>query len=422
MANDFSKEEIVMYTNTLERFEDQLIVSKMIKKYDVDPVTAERTNDRIWVTQPYISIAEDGEDVTDLIKDTTQLSVPITLGYRKNVANKLKANEYRDQVQEGKIEKAAIQALSSAVNVSCLNVASLQGTIVVTSDSASSSASATKTGFDKIAECKSNFLEQGIPNMENYIMLSSRDYNGMASNLAARTVQDISKSAYERAFIQRVANFDCFELDYAVQCAANAATVTISGANQYFTPKSTSTATTGEQSNYDNRFQTLTVDTTVGVVAGDSFTIADVYAVHHITKQSTGQLKTFRVISVLSGTQMVIMPAIVSNGGSTDAEAAYQNVNSTPADGASLTFLNSVAKPMNPFFHSDAMYITPGTIPIPKDAGVKVMQETTENGYQLTFRKWTTGFNDNIYYRWDVKWGVTMVQPEMAGILMFSQT
>jgi len=422
MANDFSKEEIVMYERVLERFEDQLIISKMITKYDVDPVQAERTNDQIWVPQPYIATAEDGEDVTDLIKDTTQLSVPITIGYRKNVARKMKASEYRDSIQENRIANAAIQGLSSQINVDCLDVASKQGTIVVTSDSASSSATATKTGFDKIAECKSNFLEQGIPNMNNYIMLSSRDYSGMASNLAARTVQDISKTAYEKAYIQKVANFEAFELDYANQCAANAATVTISGANQYHTPKATSTATTGETANYDNRRQQITVDTTTGVVAGDAFTVADVYAVHHITKQSTGQLKTFRVISVDSSTKMTISPPFISNGGGTDAEEAYQNINSTPADGASLTFLNSTAKPINPFFHSDAMYITPGTIPLPKDSGVKVLQETTENGFQLTYRRWTTGFNDNIYWRWDFKYGITMVQPEMAGILLFSQT
>jgi hypothetical protein len=52
--------------------------------------------------------------------------------------------------------------------------------------------------------------------------------------------------------------------------------------------------------NVDNRYQTVTVSSTTGVVAGDAFTIDGIEAVHHITKRSTGELKTFRVIEVVT--------------------------------------------------------------------------------------------------------------------------
>jgi hypothetical protein len=87
------------------------------------------------------------------------------------------------------------------------------------------------------------------------------------------------------------------------------------------------TASTGGVLNVDNRYQTVTVSTTTGVVAGDAFTIDGIEAVHHITKRSTGELKTFRVIEVVNGTSMVISPPIISAAITpTDAELQYQNV------------------------------------------------------------------------------------------------
>lgn len=422
MPNAFSKDEIVMQTEVMEEFDDSLLVTRQVNKFNVDPVTAERTNDKVWVKQPLIATAEDGDDVTDLIKSTTRLSVPITISYVKNVARTMTATEYRDALQSGEIKRAALQGLASAINLAALTVASNQGTLVVTSASASSSTTAGSTGFDLIADCDSIFREQGIPTMDNSVLLSPRDYNGMASNLAARTLQPKSATAYEKALIGEVSGFDAFKMDYAKRCAANAATVTIDGANQYYTPVSTRTATTGETSNIDNRYQQITVDTTTGVTAGDAFTCANVLSIHHITKEATAQNKTFRVISVDSATTMTISPPMISNGGGTDAEEAYQNVDSTPADGAALTFKNIAAADINPFFHRNAMYLTPGTFEFPSDVGIKIMKESTSNGFQLCYKTWSTGFDNNIYWTWLVKFGITMVQPEMAGILLFGQT
>jgi hypothetical protein len=43
------------------------------------------------------------------------------------------------------------------------------------------------------------------------------------------------------------------------------------------------------------------------VKVGDAFTIAGVNAVHHITKQDTGQLKTFRITAIVSGSLVVLV-------------------------------------------------------------------------------------------------------------------
>jgi hypothetical protein len=147
---------------------------------------------------------------------------------------------------------------------------------------------------------------------------------------------------------------------------------------------------------------------------------------HHITKQDTGQLKTFRVTGIVSGAGgsgvVTISPAIVSNGGSTDAEAQYQNVTATPADGAAITFLNIADAPVNCFWHRDAIELLPASLAVPTDAGADIMRATTDQGVELVMQKQFDINTQKTKYRWDTLFGVAMVQPEMAGIMLFSQT
>lgn len=312
--------------------------------------------------------------------------------------------------------------LASDINVSVLSVASNQGTIVAKRTTAAG-------GYADVAEADALMNEQGVMMDNRQFALSSRDYNGMASDLAAReTMNNIPTEAYRRSYVGEVAGFQTFKMDYANRLAAAAGTtVTVNGANQYHTPAATSTAATGETSNVDNRTQSLTIAVGGGTVAvGDCFTIAGVNAVHHITKQDTGQLKTFRVTGIVSGAGgsgvVTISPAIVSNGGGTDAEAQYQNVSATPADGAAITFLNTVEAPVNCFWHRDAIELLPASLAVPTDAGADIMRATTDQGVELVMQKQFDINTQKTKYRWDTLYGVAMLQPEMAGIMLFSQT
>lgn len=422
MANEFSKEEVVAFDKMLEGFEDGLIMSRNVSTFETNMQVMERANDTIWRPSPYILSSYDGSDATANFKDVTQLSVPATIGYQKHVPLQLTQKQLRDQMQEGRLGKSAAQRLASDINVSVSNVAALQGTLVVKRTAAAS-------GFDDIAQADSLMNEQGIMQGDRYVALSSRDYNSMANNLAGRqTLNGKTLTAYEKAYMGENAGFETYKLDYSYRLAAAlGTTVTVNGANQYHTPVATSTATTGETSNVDNRYQNLTIAVTSGTVAiGDCFTIAGVYAVHHITKQSTGQLKTFRVVDIVSGAGgsgvVKISPAIVSNGGGTPAEAQYQNVDSTPADGAAITWLNTVAAPANPFWHKDSIEILPASLGIPSDSGAAVLRSTVDNGIEVVMQKFYDINTGLTKYRWDVLYGVANVNPEMNGIMLFSQT
>jgi hypothetical protein len=421
MANSFSKEERVAFENLLEGFQDALVLSRNVSIYNTDQTMMERTNNVIWRPQPYISRSYSGTDMTSNFLDYTQLAVPATIGFNQSVPWVMTATELRDALQEQRLGDSAKQKLASDINVAVMNVASAQGTLVVKRLSAAS-------GFDDVAQCEAIFNEQGVNFDSRYLALSTRDYNGMASNLAGRqTLSGKALTAYDRAYIGQVASFDTFKLDYSNRIAAAAgSSITIDtrdAAVNYQIPKSISTSpTTAERLNVDNRFQTVTVSSTTGVAAGDCFTIANVFAVHHITKQNTGQLKTFRVISVTNSTQMVISPGIVSNQVANTASAEYQNcVVTTKASNAAIVFLNTAAAPINCFWQKDAIEILPGRYAVPADAGANVMRASTDQGIELVMQKQYDINTMKTRYRLDTLFGVVNKQPEMSGIILFGQ-
>jgi hypothetical protein len=223
-----------------------------------------------------------------------------------------------------------------------------------------------------------------------------------------------------------VAGFDTYKMDYANRLAAagggGSITIDTSGAGTQadYAPQATSTSV-GGQINVDNRFQTVTVSSTTGVVAGDAFKIAGVFAVHHITKQSTGQLKTFRVVSVDSGTTMTITPPIIgAQAGATDAQKQYKNVDVAVASNTSaITFLNVNAASVNVFWQRDSLEILPGRYAVPPDAGVAVMRATTDQGIELVLQKFYDIDSMTIKYRMDTLFGVVNKNPRNVGHLTF---
>lgn len=421
MSNSFNKEERVAFENVLEGFQDALVLSRAASMYQTDSTSMERAGDTIWRPQPYIAQSFSGTDQSANFKDNTELAVPATLGFSKSVPWSMTAKELRDALQENRLGDAAKQKLASDINIAIMNVAANQSTLVVKRTVAA-------TGFDDVALCDAIMNEQGVQSFDRYAAFSTRDYNNMASNLANRgTMNQKPTTAYERAYVGNVAGFETYKLDYANRLAAagGGAGLTVdtrATASNYYTPRATSIATTGEVSNVDNRYQTIAISSTTGVVAGDAFTIAGANACHHITKGDTGQLKTFRVISVPSSTTLVISPPIVSNQGATDAEAQYQNTIVTTSATAAITFLNTVAANVNCFWQKDAIEILPGRYAVPSDAGVNVMRASTDQGIELVMQKFYDINTMKTKYRLDCLFGVVNKQPEMSGIILFSQT
>jgi len=423
MANAFNKEERVAFEQILEGFQDAEVMSRNVAKYNTDQQSMERTGDTIWRPQPYVMNSFSGQDQSSNFNDKTQLSVPASINIERSVPWIMSATELRDALQEDRLGDGARQKLASDINVSILNLASMQGTLVVKQTAAA-------TGFDDVALCEAIMNEQGVPSYDRILALSTRDYNGMAGDLADReTMNKKPTAAYERAYVGQIASFDTWKLDYAKAIAAEgvgALTMDTQDAatdNFYVPVALQGTPTTSERVNHDNRYHNITLSATTGIVVGDCFTIAGMYAAHHITKESTGQLKTFRAMEIVDGTTLKISPPIISAVGATEAEVQYQNcVNSTKSGTAALVWLNTVAAKINPFWQKEAMEILPGRYVVPENAGAAVMRGATDSGLELCFTKQFDINTLKTKFRIDVRYGVVCKAPEMAGIILFSQT
>ena len=65
--------------------------------------------------------------------------------------------------------------------------------------------------------------------------------------------------------------------------------------------------------------------------------------------------------------------------------------------------------------------LLPGHYAVPQDAGVAVMRGSTEQGIELVMQKFYDINTMITKYRIDTLFGVVNKQPEMSGVLLFSQ-
>lgn len=415
----FSKEERVLFEDELAAFNDLMVESKTVSVFGTDGQLMERANDTIWRPVPYIMNSQSrtiGTPVTAQV--VNQLTVPSRLNLNRNVTWSMTALELRDAIQEGNIGKGARVRIASDINTSVRNVAAQQGTLIVPITGAAGT-------YDNVALAQAMMDEQGVPSTDRYLFLSPRDANGIAGNLTNvnRSFGNAkSDNAFERSLLgSNIAGFDIYRSDGAFRLGGVNPSITIAtnGAQVRFVPRTVD----ANGNNVDNRTQQVTVSSTTGVTAGSAFQIAGVESVHQITKTATGQLKTFRVISVDSGTTMTISPPITgANSAPTDVERQYKNVEITSTSAtATVTFLNRNTANVNPFWHKDSIQLLPGRYAVPADQGADVMRGTTDQGLELVMTKWFDTSTFMTRFTFDTYYGVVNLAPEMNGAIIFGQ-
>ena len=420
MPSSFTKEERVMFDDMIAGFDDQLVIAKSAEKYEpLSPEEMVHTRDRFWVPAPMISASFDGFDQTSNFGDLTELSVPVSVGFHKVSPKRLSAKDLRNKTAMNNFAKAAKQKLSSDINYALFQRVALEGSIFV-------KRTVSPTGYDDIALNDAAMTEIGIPSTDRVQFLAPRVYNSMAGDLAKRAEATTrSSDAYGRAMINSdIAGFEVFKNDQSIRLgAATGGTTTVNGANQYWVPSATTQLSSTEQVNLDNRYSTLTVTavTYANIKAGDAFTIAGVNSVHMVSKQDTGQLQTFRVISKPSAGVIQIAPALISGQGATSAELEYKNVTATPANGAAITWLNTTTAELNPFFVKGSLLLIPGSFTVDPEDGWNTMRATTDLGIAVQYTRQGEINDLSVKARWDIDFGTSLLNPQMAGNEAFGQ-
>ena len=251
--------------------------------------------------------------------------------------------------------------------------------------------------------------ETAAPTDQRNGILSPADYWGTLGSVSGLYISDKARTALERAKLGMFAGTDTY-MSQNVASHTNGArggTPLVNGAAQVVTYATSANSNT----------QSLICDggsnsITGYVKEGDVFTIANVFAVNWVTKQTQPFLQQFvvRADANTDGTgnfTMTIMPAIITSG-------AYQTVNAAPADNAALTFVGTAATayPQNLIFHPNA--VTLACVPLEMPVGnVEASQQTYKGMTMRLVRQYDIGSDVN-KYRFDTLFGSEALQPELA--------
>lgn len=420
MATSYTKQEQVMFDNVIQDFDDLLVIAKGAELYNpLTPQEAVNAFDKFWMPAPMIGASYDGFDQSANFDGLTQLNVPATIGYHKSIPKTLSSKNLRNTYAMEQFGKAAKQKLASDVNLALFNTAALYGSVVSKRTSAA-------TGYDDVADLDNRFTRIGVPQDNRMAFYAPSAMNAMAGNLAGRSeATERSKNAYEKAMIRSdIAGFEVFKNDQEILlAAASGGATTVNGANQRTVPAATVTSA-GITENKDNRYTDLVITATTyaNIKVGDAFTIAGVNEVHMITKQNTGQLKTFRVVDKPAANTIRIYPAIIDAAEGSIGSKEYANVSAAPANGANITWLNTANAALNPFFRREALVLIPGSFTVSNGDGWSVIQAKTDLGIGITYTRQGSINDLSCKVRWDIDFGTALLNPEMAGVQLFNQT
>ena len=161
---------------------------------------------------------------------------------------------------------------------------------------------------------------------------------------------------------------------------------------------------------------TLTSTGAVSLNAGDTFQIANVYAVNPQNRQAygTNKLRNFVVKTAVSGTDttlsVVVSPAVISAG-------QFQNVSiPTTSATAAITFFNKTGtvSPQNIVMHRNAFTVAMADLELPEGVHFAGRASDKELGMSIRVVRQYTINNDSIPTRLDVLYGWAPLYPELA--------
>jgi len=252
--------------------------------------------------------------------------------------------------------------------------------------------------------------EMAVPSDERCAVLSPADEAALVGSQTALFIQGPANDAYRNGNLGKLAAVDTYMSQNApiLTTGARGGTPLVNGAGQAVTYGST---------NSWGQTQNLVIDGASNSItgwakAGDTFTIAGVYAVNPVTKQALTYLQQFSVqadadSSGAGAVTLSISPAIITSG-------AFQTVSGAPADNAALTFLGSASTSYqeNLMFHKNAFALVAVPMDMPQGA-INVARESYK-GLSVRVVPYYDGTNDISKWRLDLLYGVKAIDPRLA--------
>ena len=411
MANAVTNIPELMFEEFVESYEAGCVLSVEATKSFPGVVEMQRAGDTFYVRQNYHTSVVTGLDISGQSDtDVIERFVPTTFNTPDNVRFSLDAKEMRDPVHMREMGKSAGHRLAAEIDKNLQIQIGLRANMVIKKVSTIT--------WDDAAQADAIMVSRGIGLAERKLFMNAFDHKDIAKDLGNRAYMgNVNMTAYERAKVPDIAGFQTFRMDqaYNLTAAGTVTGLTVSGATSH-----TVTAMTGSAPT-DNRQGAVTVAgaNLANTKNGDRFTLANsgtaINAVHMIDKSDTGQAQVFTIVSGGGTASLVVSPQIVSSG-------PYQNVTASASNGATLTFLNNVTKPINPFFAKGAVCLDFGRLEFPTDQGAKVMTANTKNGVPLIMSYAFNHLTGKTTVRATTFYAATVRDPEKVGFIIANQT
>lgn len=395
MANSFLTPDVIA-KEALLQFKNNMGFTRSVNK-QYSPEFAKKgakIGDSIRIRKPNRYVVSNG--ATFVGQDTTEENVTLQLNNQKHVGMNFSAKDMTLTIEEfsDRYVKPAALALANKVDQDGLQLAQDVYNAVGTPGT-------TPSALLTYLQAQQKVSESAGPDDENYCF----GVNPAASTAIVDALKGLFQSSseidkqYKRGLMGMAAGGEWKRLQniYTHTVGAYAGTPLVNGGSQ----TGASLVTDGWSSGAS------------ALAKGDIFTIAGVFKVNPLTKQSTGALQQFVVTAAVSDTSgaktIAISPSIVTSG-------ALQTVNASPADNAAITVLGaaSTVSPCNLLYHKDAFVMGMADLVLPEGVDMAARAVDEESGLSVRLVRQYDANEDNFITRLDVLYGWLSARPEFA--------
>jgi len=406
----------VMFEAQLETYEAQ--TSLVDKTMVFNPSSGDMRNSGNVLWRPVQQHAPilTGWDLTGQEQEIIEETYPAYLGTPKNDLVKQRIDDLRDITQWKRRGEASGKQQATELNTGLANLIKNTGSLYYRNNSAS--------GFTFISQAQTIMNERERMDTGRCFFMNDRDANVYAQDLAARqTVQGRPADAWNAGQItQNTAGFDVYTASFLPVITGGALSTTTTAATSFAPVGGSVNVATGTVTNVDYRSAVIPVTASGSFAVGDKVTFAGVNSVGVSSKNDTGQLMTFTIVSKPNATSVEIWPKPIAknDGALTATQKAYANVLNVIASGVAMTRLNTDASAKsNIFFDKDSVEILGGDVPMElmkEFSGMKVISETLANGLKMYMVYDSELSGLTLRYRTFTWYGLTNKDPQRNGV------
>lgn len=367
----------------------------------------------ITIKAPVYARVQDGATIN--VVDIREEDTTMTLAYRKHVAFRLTSEEMTYSIDKfsDRIIKPAMVALGNYIDTKLLStykgICNQVGT-----------PGTTPSNYLNFALAAARLTDHGVPTDNRNCVVNPTCMAYISDSLKGLNNSEMASSIVKNAYRGPLAGFNMYES----QNVNNHTTGTAAGLTTVLMDATSSEGDT-----------TLLIDTngswTLTVLEGDILTVAGTNACNPVSGNDLGYLRQFVVsngtletaIGTLhvdngnDGTVMTIpgaAPWNIYSSAATKTYLPYQTVVTLPTNNQAVSVAGtaSLTHPVNLAFHRDAIALAMVNLEMPPSVSWK--SSMTEDGYTVRVIRDYDVINDYEYIRFDVLFGVKVLNPFMA--------